>query len=121
MAPPARWTPMDSPVKPANDAGWGRPRGGLGPSFDKLRTNLLVIGQNTRVRPELVEGRQRARTSPYPARWSAIQRSILASRMASGRAPSASSSSWKARMSKASPKAASARARSSRIFNWPTL
>ena len=24
MAPPARWTEMDSPVKPANDAGeWG--------------------------------------------------------------------------------------------------
>ena len=27
MAPPARWTQMDSPVKPANDAGTGRQGG----------------------------------------------------------------------------------------------
>jgi hypothetical protein len=56
-----------------------------------------------------------------PALRSAIQRSILPSRMASGTEPSLSTSVWKARTSKLGPSSFSARVRSSRILSWPIL
>ncbi len=53
--------------------------------------------------------------------WAAIHWSTVRSRMSSGTAPVARTASWNARMSKRSPSACSARARSSRNFSWPIL
>src|SRR5690606_23446539 len=61
------------------------------------------------------------RVAMHQACCAAIQRSILASSTSSGTEPSFNTSAWKARMSKSSPSAASARSRSSWILSSPIL
>ncbi len=74
-------------------------------------------------RPTLRSTPARTSRSPAPPHsfWLAIQRSILRSRISSGTEPSLSISAWKARTSKRSPRACSARLRNCWIFSSPIL